>query len=134
MTRPALRRLYTRTTTWIFDGLRLISWLRFTMKRDERDYTIYDAAREAIDEDGLAKVLALAADTEEPDDEAVAALHAVATDTLLADALAAAAAAKWRGRNPTGDDVGEAAERRRSCCDDERPEGPMELKILKGEW
>lgn len=104
------------------------------MKRDDRDHTIFDAARDAIDEDDLARVLALAADAEDLDDEAVAALHAVATDTLVADALAAAAAARWRGRAPTGDDVGEAAERRRSCCDDKPTEESMELKILKGVW
>lgn len=104
------------------------------MKRDDRDYTIYDAAQDAIDEDELARVLAMAADTEELDDEAVAALHAVATDTLVADALAAAAAAGWRGRPPTGDDVGEAAERRRSCCNDKSPGSAMEFKSLWGVW
>lgn len=104
------------------------------MKRDDRDYTIHDAARDAIDEDGLARVLSLAADTKDCEDEAVAALHAVLADTLVADALAAAAAAQWRGRGPTGDDVGQAAERRRSCCEEEPPEGPTILKILKGVW
>lgn len=134
MKRLSLRTLYARTTTWIFDGLRRIRWLRFTMKRDNRDYTIYDIARESIDEDGLERLLRMAAETDELDEEAVSALHAVTTDTLVADALAAAAHAEWRGRAPTGDDVGVAAERRRSCCDDKHPEGPMVAKILKGVW
>lgn len=107
---------------------------RFPMKRDDPDHTIYDAAQDAIDKDGLARVLALAADTEDLDDEAVAALHAVATDSLIADALAAASAAAWRGRAPTGDDVGEAAERRRSCCDDKPPGPPTVPTSLKGVW
>lgn len=123
-----------RTILYVFTGLLNSSWLRFPMKREDRDYTIYEAAQDAIDEDGLARVLAMAADTDELDDEAVAALNAVATDTLVADALAAAAAADWRGRVPTGDDVGKAAERRRSCCDDE-PQGPPTIPTsLKVVW
>lgn len=104
------------------------------MKQRDRDDNIYDAARDAIDEDGLARVLMAAAETEDLNDEAVAALHAVVTDTLVADALAAAAAARWRGRDLTGDDVGEAAERRRSCCDDEPRGPPMVPTSLKGVW
>lgn len=104
------------------------------MQEGDREDNIYDAARDAIDEDGLARVLMIAAETEDLDAEAVAALHAVLTDTLVADALAAAAAAQWRGRVPTGNDVGEAAERRRSCCDYPPPApGPIPTS-LKGVW
>lgn len=104
------------------------------MKDRDRDDNIYDTARDAIDEDGLTRVLMMAAETDDLDYEAVEALHAVVTDTLVADALAAAAAARWRGRLPTGNDVGEAAERRRSCCDDQPPSPPMVPTSLKGVW
>lgn len=102
------------------------------MKRRDDDGSIHRAAYEAIDEDALERVLELAAG-DDCDPEAVAALHTVAADTLVADALAAAGAAGWRGRFPTGDDVGDAAERRRSCC--EGTTGiKLEPKSAIGEW
>lgn len=81
---------------------------------DDRN-SIHEAAREAIDEDELARVLALAADGECGED-AVVALREVAADEIVADALAAARGARRRGRPPTGDDVGNAADERRECC------------------
>lgn len=99
-------------------------------KRDTND-SIFETARDAIDEEGLARVLELAAG-EGCDDDAVAALHEVTADTLVADALAAARVAGWRGRYPTGEDVGTAAEKRRSCC--ERGSDEMYPLSAKGEW
>ncbi len=101
------------------------------MKGQDTDESIHEAAREAIDEEGLARVLELAAG-EDCDDDAVAALHEVTADTLVADALAASGAAGWRGRGPTGEDVGAAAEKRRSCCEREPPE--MVPTSARVEW
>lgn len=101
------------------------------MKRTDDGDSIYEAAHDAIDEKALARVLELAAG-EGCDDEAVAALHAVTAETLLADALAAAAFARRRGRQPTGEDVGNAADKRRSCCDQNEVE--WEFTSAKWEW
>lgn len=114
---------------WAFQSDR--TWV-FPMKRphDGGD-SIYDAAHDAIDEEALARVLELATG-EGCDDEAVAALHAITAETLLADALAAAGYARRRGRLPTGEDVGSAADKRRSCCDQNEIE--WEFTSAKWEW
>lgn len=104
------------------------------MKNHDQRETIHEAALDAIDEDGLERVLRLATGEERCDEGAVTALRTVTADTLVADALAAAAAAGWRGRFPTGDDVGDAAERRRSCCEDRDVGVPTVPTSLKFEW
>lgn len=83
-------------------------------KSDDRT-SIHTAAREAIDEAGLAQVLELAG-AGGCGDDAVEALREVAADEIVADALAASKHARWRGRPPTGSDVGAAADERRDCC------------------
>lgn len=85
------------------------------MTTPETPNDIHEAAREAIDEDALAQVLELAADGE-CEQEAVEALHEVVADTITADVLAAQRHARRRGRFPTPDDVGDAADKRRECC------------------
>lgn len=76
---------------------------------------LVEAARAAIDEEALAEVLELTAEAEYGA-AAPAALREVLTDELVADAVAAADRARRRGRGPTGDDIGAAADRRRECC------------------
>lgn len=102
------------------------------MKRPDIDDSIYELASDAVDEEELAELLEAVAG-ERCDDEAVAALHAVAVDTLLADVLAAAAHGRWRGGGVTGEAVGEAAERRRSCCEGDEVQGMRPLSA-KWEW
>lgn len=70
--------------------------------------TIHEAAKEAIDEDALARVLALAAGGKF-EDEAPTALREIATDEIVAIALGGAARARRRGRVLSADDLAEAS-------------------------
>lgn len=87
----------------------------FTMRQPNAQNQLHEAARQAIDEDALAEVLELAAGEECEHDSAVA-LREVLADEIVADALAATQHARRRGRLPTADDVGDAADERRKCC------------------
>lgn len=85
------------------------------MTKADAQNRIHEAARQAIDEDALAEVLELVAG-EECEQDAAVALREVTADEIVADALAAAQRARRRGRVPTCDDVGDAADERRECC------------------
>lgn len=85
------------------------------MGEPDDSISIHEAARDAIDEEELERVLEVAASGEYEED-AVEALRAVTADGIVADALAATAHARRRGRDLTGEDVGDAADERRACC------------------
>lgn len=95
------------------------------MKKPDDRGTIHEAAKEAIDEDALAGVLELAAG-EECEHDAATALREIATDEIVAVALGGAARARRRGRFPTADDLGDAADQRLMCCGRSPPK--MEFK------
>lgn len=97
----------------------IVFLVNFAMSDQNMRRSTRDAARQAIDENALGRVLDLAAG-EECDESAVQALHEVAVDEIVADAEAAARRARRRGRRvPTPDDVGDAADERRR-----KPPGP----------
>lgn len=73
--------------------------------------TIHEAAKEAIDQAALGRVLALAA-REDVEDEARTALREITTDEIVAIALGGAAHARRRGRVLTADDLADAADKR----------------------
>ncbi|MEF8799689.1 MAG: hypothetical protein V5A38_00200 [Halolamina sp.] len=87
------------------------------MPTTETENAIYEAAREAIDEDALARGLEQIED-QEADPEAIAALHEITAESITRDILAADRHAKRRGRSLTADDIGDAADERRKsrCC------------------
>lgn len=94
------------------------------MSGEETPAQIHEVARQAIDEDALAEVLELTAG-EACEADAVAALQEVIADEIVADAVAAAQRARRRGRLPTGDDVGDAADDRRVCYPPEVKNRPL---------
>lgn len=85
------------------------------MKGSDDRTSLHEAVADAIDEEQLARALDLATDGEYEQD-AVAALHVVAAEEIVAVVLGATDRARRRGRNPTGDDVGDAADDRQECC------------------
>lgn len=100
------------------------------MSNADDDRSIRSMAEQTIDEDALAELLAVTTEGE-ASDETVAALQAVVVDTLIADLLAATQYARRRGRTPTPDDIGEAADDRRDCDTNAGYSTPY---ILKWEW
>lgn len=84
------------------------------MKDKDRELNLLEIAREAIDEDDIA--LMFERTTDDCDYDAVRALQEVTAQMLVRDLLATVEHARLRGRDPTGDDVGDAAQRRRGCC------------------
>lgn len=100
-------------------------------KHDDDDPTLRDHAKRAIDEEELQALFdGIAGD--DVDREAIQALRAVAVDELLETALAAVSRSERRGRSPTGDDVGAAADDRHNCCGPSPPaKEPLSLKV---EW
>lgn len=86
------------------------------MKKSDEPDSIHEVARDALDDEELARLLELAAGGE-CNQDAVDALQAVTIETLVADVVAAVRHARRRGQLPTGEDVGDAADKRRSCCE-----------------
>lgn len=80
---------------------------------------MHEAAREAIDEAQLAEILEQATDGAY-DEDAGRALREVLADEIVAISRAAIDRARRRGNPLTGDDVGDAADERLSCCVDRR--------------
>lgn len=85
------------------------------MKDKDRERTLLEIAREAVDEDEIAEMFERTTG-DDCDYDAVRALHEVTASALVRDLLAAVEHARLRGREPTGDDVGDAVERQRDCC------------------
>lgn len=104
----------------------------FTMKKPNERNSIHEAAKKAIDEDGIAQVLELAGG-EECGHDAVEALQEVIAEEIVADALGAAAHARRRGRSPTGEDIGGAADERRSCCSQQEAVYSSPRRLIKVE-
>ena len=99
-----------------------------SMAKSDDSKSIHTAAEEAIDEDALAEILELATDGEY-EEGAEAALHAVAVDEVVADAIAAAQYARRRGRTLSPEDVGDVADRRQDCCSRFPAREPAGLKV-----
>lgn len=86
---------------------------------------MHEAAREAIDEAQLAEILERATDGAY-EASAGHALREVLADELVAISRTAIDRARRRGNQLTGDDVGDAADERLSCCVD----GPRHRNFL----
>lgn len=97
------------------------------MKKSDEPESIHEVARDAIDDEELARLLELVGGGE-CNQDAVDALQAVTTETLVADVVAAVRYAQRRGRLPTGEDVGNAADQRRSCCERQG------MRLMSGEF
>lgn len=104
----------------------------FTMKKPNERNSIHEAAKKAIDEDDLARVLELAGG-EECGHDAVKALQEVTAEEIVADALGAAAHARRRGRELTGEDIGGAVDERRSCCSQQQTVHSSYQRLIKVE-
>lgn len=79
--------------------------------------SMHEAAKEAIDEAQLAEILEHAADGAY-DEDAVDALEEVLADEMVAIVRSAIDRARRRGNQTTGEDIGDAADERVSCCGD----------------
>jgi hypothetical protein len=125
--------LHGRANIGFFHPIHGISMRGFTMEKPDDRESIHEAAREAIDKDELARVLELAADGEYGQDAAEA-LRENTADEIVANVLAATTHARRRGRLPTGEDIGDAADERRVCCCQPQPQSQYwEPAILKVE-
>lgn len=121
-------------STGIFDSIQCILKTGFTMEKPDDRNSIHEAAKEAIDEDALARVLELAAGSD-CEQDAVEALREVAADEIVTDVLVATGRARRRSRLPTGEDIGVAADERQVCCCEPRSRNleTTEALILKAE-
>lgn len=85
------------------------------MKDEDRERSLIEVARDAIDEDEIEAMFELTTD-KDCDPDAVRALHEVTAKTLVRDLRISVEHARIRGRDPSGDDVGDAIEQFRGCC------------------
>lgn len=105
------------------------------MPRPDPKDSIQAAIREAIDEEVLAEAIERALSEECDTDEVTVALREVAAEEITSTLSVVLAHARRRGRCPTGEDVGRAADERRRCGPPMHvPMASDPAGIMKVEW